>query len=102
MMELYELNLLNKQCNNKTDILFISNELIHAGEVLVGFKALPKSLSTFKKKYVGNGEGKLDFFRTNISILRYISNKLFFHIMSVIKNPNLWIKRNRLKKYLEK
>ena len=101
MMELYELNFFNKQCNNKTDILFISNELIHAGEVLVGFKIHSKSLSIFKKKYLGNGEGKFDF-RINISFLRYISGKLFFHIISVIKNPNLWSKRNRLKKYLEK
>ena len=103
MMELYELNLFNKQfTQNKTDILHISNELIHAGEVLVGFKANTKSLSIFKKKYLGNREGKLDFFRINISFLSYILNKLFLHIISVIKNPYLWIKRNRLKKYLEK
>ncbi len=103
MMELYELNLFNKQFNhNKTDILYISNELIHAGEVLVGFKAHAKSLNIFKRKYLGNGEGKLNFFRISISFLSYILNKLFLHIMSVIKNPNLWSKRNKLKKYLEK
>lgn len=102
MIELYELNLFNKQLNHKTDILLISNDLIHAGEVLVGFKTHSKSLSTFKKKYLGNTEDKLDFFRMNISFLRYILDKLFLHIMSVIKNPNLWSKRNKLKKYLEK
>lgn len=103
MIELYELNLSNKKFNhNKTDILYISNELIHAGEVLVGFKAHAKSLSIFKKKYLGNGGGKFDFFRINTSFLSYALNKLFLHIMSVIKNPNLWSKRNKLKKYLEK
>ena len=102
MIELYELNLFNNQFDHKTDILLISNELIHAGEVLVGFKTHSKSLNTFKKKYLGNMEDKLDFSRINISFLRYILDKLFLHIVSVIKNPNLWSKRNKLKKYLEK
>ncbi len=103
MIELYEFNLFNKQFNhNKTEILLISNELIHAGEVLVGFKAHSRSLNIFKKKYLGKEGGKLDSLRINISFIRYIFNKLFFHIVSVIKNPNLWSKRNRLKKYLKK
>jgi len=103
MMELYELNFFDEQFDQKkTDILNISNELIHAGEALVGFKVHSKSIKNFHKKYLGSAGGKLNLFKINISFSSYILNKLFMHIMSVIKNPNLWCKRTHLKKYLEK
>ena len=103
MVELYELNFLDKQFNQKKlDILNMSNELIHAGEALVGFKVYSKSINNFHKKYLGSARGDLNLFKANISLSGYIFNKLFLHIMSVIKNPDLWCKRTRLKKYLEK
>ena len=106
MIELYELNLLNLHDRlSKTNILSISNELIHAGEALVGFKInlknIKKSSRAFQIKYLGEEKKNIQSLKTNISIMKYISNKLFLHIGSVIKNPILWGKRNQLKKFLK-
>jgi len=107
MIELYEINISEENAYlKKTDILYISNELIHAGEALVGFKAnfknINKSLNIFRKKYLGNSTPKINAFRLNISFIKYFSMKLFFHTASVLKRPNLWIKRNKLKNYIKK
>jgi hypothetical protein len=107
MIELYEINIAEDKAHlKKTDMLYISNELIHAGEALVGFRTnlinIKKSLNNFQKKYLGNSESKINLFKLNISFIKYISMKLFFHISSVLKNPNLWIKRNKLKKYIKR
>ncbi len=107
MIDLYELNLLkNEKKINKTNLLSISNELIHAGEALVGFSAnltnIRKSLNSFRKKYLGSSKYNLISFNNTSSFMKYFLMKFVYHVSSVLKNPNLWRKRNKLKKFLKK
>tara|TARA_B100000575_G_C23054380_1_gene606938 strand:+ start:48 stop:1130 length:1083 start_codon:yes stop_codon:yes gene_type:complete len=107
MIDLYEFNLFKKDKKiKKTSILFLSNELVHAGEALVGFKMniknIMESLNSFRKKYLGNSKNNLNLFNNTYSFIKYFLLKFGHHVSSVLRNPSLWIKRNKLKKFLKK
>ena len=105
MISLYELNKsMDTYDLTVSPLLENSNTLIHAGEKLVPFKTnilnLKSSVDNFYKKYIG--ENKRDY-KKEISywnLFKYVIQKFYFHIKSVALYPILWIKRNKLKKFL--
>ena len=82
-----------------------SNSLIHAGEKLVPFKTnifnLRHALEGFYKKYIGENK-KIYTKRVSYwNLLNYVFQKFYYHIKSVVFNPLLWLKRNKLKEFLK-
>ena len=105
MINLLHMNTSSNQVNiENNQALKISNDLIHAGEKLVGLKVNHKnikhSINIFQKKYLGDRKNTSSI-KEKLSLVGYVWNKLYFHTISVLLNPNLWIKRNELKKYIK-
>tara|TARA_B100000609_G_scaffold198726_1_gene199152 strand:- start:15 stop:1097 length:1083 start_codon:yes stop_codon:yes gene_type:complete len=106
MIDLLHVNTSSSPVNIENNrALRISNDLIHAGEKLVGFKVnlknIKHSIDIFQKKYFGDKKNTSSL-REKLSLMGYVCSKLYFHILSVLSNPSLWIKRNELKKYINR
>tara|TARA_B100001057_G_C22858347_1_gene953513 strand:+ start:3032 stop:4114 length:1083 start_codon:yes stop_codon:yes gene_type:complete len=106
MIDLLHMNTSSTLVNIENNhALKISNDLIHAGEKLVGFKVnlknIKHTINIFQKKYLGDKKNTSSL-KEKLSLVGYVWSKLYFHILSVLSNPNLWIKRNELKKYINK
>ena len=106
MIMLYEINKSMDSSNSKVSTLLRnSNSLIHAGEKLVPFKTnifnLKHALEGFYKKYIGENKKSYTKRVSYWNLLNYVFQKFYYHIKSVVFNPLLWLKRNKLKEFLK-